>query len=212
MDTYLHIPSASANQYPVTCNNDSSGHYRRPCTGSHIFKNYVYPVDSHTISLRITLSLQFMDAFIQLLTDWGYWGMFISAFLAGTILPFSSEAVLLACIGLGLDPVLSTLSTTAGNALGGLTCYWIGHLGKMGWIHKYFKVDQKQLDRAVHFIHGRGSWMALFSFLPVIGDAILIVLGLMRANVWIVCISMTVGKLVRYALLVAATLGIISLF
>ena len=150
-----------------------------------------------------------MDAFIQLLTDWGYVGMFLSAFLAGTILPFSSEAVLLACIGLGLDPVASTLATTAGNALGGLTCYWIGHLGKMEWIEKYFKVDQKQMDKATRFIHGRGSWMALFSFLPVIGDAILIVLGLVRANIWIVAVSMTVGKLLRYALLVAAALGII---
>lgn len=150
-----------------------------------------------------------MDAFIQLLTDWGYVGMFLSAFLAGTILPFSSEAVLLACIGLGLDPVASTLATTAGNALGGLTCYWIGHLGKMEWIEKYFKVDQKQMDKATRFIHGRGSWIALFSFLPVIGDAILIVLGLMRANIWIVAVSMTAGKLLRYALLVAAALGII---
>lgn len=150
-----------------------------------------------------------MDAFIQLLTDWGYVGMFLSAFLAGTILPFSSEAVLLACISLGLDPVASILATTAGNALGGLTCYWIGHLGKMEWIEKYFKVDQKQMDKATRFIHGRGAWMALFSFLPVIGDAILIVLGLMRANIWIVAVSMTAGKLLRYALLVAAALGII---
>lgn len=146
------------------------------------------------------------------MTDWGYLGMFISAFLAGTILPFSSEAVLLACIGLGLDPILSTLITTAGNALGGLTCYWIGHLGKMEWIEKYFRVDKKQLDKATHFIHGRGSWMALFSFLPVIGDAILIVLGLMKANLYIVALSMTLGKLARYALLVAATLGIFKLF
>ena len=56
--------------------------------------------------------------------------MFLSAFLAGTVLPFSSEAVLLACVGCGLDPVMSVLSTTAGNVLGGLTCYGIGHLGK----------------------------------------------------------------------------------
>lgn len=146
------------------------------------------------------------------MTDWGYWGMFLSAFLAGTILPFSSEAVLLACVGLGLDPVWSTLATTAGNALGGLTCYWIGHLGKMEWIEKYFKVDQKQLDKAVRFIHGKGAWMALFSFLPVIGDAILIALGLMRANVWIVGLSMTIGKLGRYAILVATTLGLLKLF
>lgn len=153
-----------------------------------------------------------MDAFIQFMTDWGYWGMFLSAFLAGTILPFSSEAVLLACVGLGLDPVWSTLATTAGNALGGLTCYWIGHLGKMEWIEKYFKVDQKQLDKAVRFIHGKGAWMALFSFLPVIGDAMLIALGLMRANVWIVGFSMTIGKLGRYAILVATTLGLLKLF
>lgn len=146
------------------------------------------------------------------MTDWGYWGMFLSAFLAGTILPFSSEAVLLACVGLGLDPVWSTLATTAGNALGGLTCYWIGHLGKMEWIEKYFKVNQKQLDKAARFIHGKGAWMALFSFLPVIGDAILIALGLMRANVWIVSISMTIGKLGRYAVLVATTLGLLKLF
>lgn len=153
-----------------------------------------------------------MDAFIQFMTDWGYWGMFLSAFLAGTILPFSSEAVLLACVGLGLDPVWSTLATTAGNALGGVTCYWIGHLGKMEWIEKYFKVNQKQLDKAARFIHGKGAWMALFSFLPVIGDAILIALGLMRANVWIVTISMTIGKLGRYAVLVATTLGLLKLF
>ncbi len=153
-----------------------------------------------------------MDAFLQLLTDWGYAGMFISAFLAGTILPFSSEAVLLACVGLGLDPVWSTISTTAGNALGGITCYWIGHLGKIEWIEKYLRVDKKQMDRAERFIRGRGSWMALFSFLPVIGDAILIVLGWMRANVWIVALSMTIGKLARYAILVAATLGVFKLF
>ena len=146
-----------------------------------------------------------MDAFIQFLTVWVYWGMFLSAFLAGTILPFSSVAVMLACVGLGLDPVLSTLATTAGNALGGLTCYWIGHLGKMEWIEKYFRVDHKQLEKATRFIHGRGSWMAFFSFLPIIGDAVLIALGLMRANVWIVTFSMTLGKLARYAILVATT-------
>ena len=137
--------------------------------------------------------------------------MFISAFLAGTVLPFSSEAVLLACIGLGLDPILSTVSTTAGNALGGLTCYWIGHLGKMEWIEKYLGVKKKQMDKAERFIKGKGSWIAFLSFLPVIGDAILVVLGLMRANPVIVTISMTLGKLARYAILVATTLKLISL-
>ncbi|MDD6890902.1 MAG: DedA family protein [Bacteroidales bacterium] len=153
-----------------------------------------------------------MDAFLSFLTDWGYAGMFLSAFLAGTVLPFSSEAVLLACVGCGLDPVMSVLSTTAGNVLGGLTCYGIGHLGKMEWIERYLGVSQRQLDRAARFLHGRGAWMALFSFLPVIGDAILVLLGLMRASVGVVSLSMTIGKLLRYALLVAGALGIYQLF
>lgn len=153
-----------------------------------------------------------MDAFLSFLSDWGYWGMFLSAFLAGTVLPFSSEAVLLACIGCGLDPTLSVLSTTLGNALGGWTCYWVGHLGKMEWIEKYLGVSQQHLDRAERFLHGKGAWMAIFSFLPAIGDAILVLLGLMRANVWIVLLSMTIGKLLRYALLVAGALGIYQLF
>ena len=152
-------------------------------------------------------NIQSMDSFIQFLIDWGYGGLFISAFLAGTILPFSSEVVLLACVALGLDPLLSTLSTTLGNVLGGLTCYWIGRLGKMEWIEKYFRVSRKQLDKAARFIHGKGSWMALFSFLPVIGDALLIALGLMKANVWIVSAAMSIGKLIRYAVIVMTAIG-----
>ena len=102
-----------------------------------------------------------MDIFLQLLTDWGYFGMFLSAFLAGTILPFSSEAVLLACVGLGLDPVWSTIATTAGNVLGGLTCYWIGHLGKMEWIEKYLGSNsENKLERAnpIYTWKGEHGW------------------------------------------------------
>ena len=107
-----------------------------------------------------------MDAFLHYLTEWGYIGMFISAFLAGTILPFSSEAVLLACIGLGLDPVWSTISTTAGNALGGLTCYWIGHLGKMEWIEKYLKVDKNSWTKHPASSMGKVPGWHCFLFCP----------------------------------------------
>ena len=150
-----------------------------------------------------------MDTVIELLIQYGYWGMFIAAFIAGSVFPFSSEAVMAGLQLAGLNPMSLLIWGTLGNVAGSMFNYWIGSLGKMEWIEKYFKVDQKQMDKATRFIHGRGSWMALFSFLPVIGDAILIVLGLMRANIWIVAVSMTVGKLLRYALLVAAALGII---
>ncbi len=147
-----------------------------------------------------------MDAVFQFLLDWGYWGLFLYAFLAGSILPGSSEAVLIAYIGLGLNPILSVISATAGNVVGGMTCYWLGHLGNIEWIEKYLHMNKKTMKKAEKFIHGRGAWMAFFTFVPVIGDAISIVLGLMRSNIWIVIISMTLGKLLRYIVLVWGTL------
>ena len=71
----------------------------------------------------------------------------------------------------------------------------------MDWIEKYLHVKQKDLDRAQHFMAGRGALTGFFAFLPVIGEAITIVLGLMRANVTLTLVSVTVGKLARYALL-----------
>ena len=144
-----------------------------------------------------------MDAIIQFLIDWGYWGLFLGSFIAGSVVPFSSEAVLVACVGpLELDPTVCTLAATAGNVTGGMTCYWMGHLGNIVWIEKYFHVKKEKLDRAERFVKGRGAWMAFFAFIPLLGTAISIVLGMMRANIWIVFLSMTIGKILRYALLV----------
>ena len=129
--------------------------------------------------------------------------LFLGSFIAGSVLPFSSEAVLAACVGpLGLDPVISITAATAGNVAGGMTCYWMGHLGNMEWIEKYFHVKKEKMDRAERFVHGRGAWMAFFAFIPILGSAISIVLGMMRANIWIVILAMTIGKILRYALLV----------
>ena len=153
-----------------------------------------------------------MDAILQFLIEWGYLGLFIGSFVAGSVIPFSSEAVLVACIGpLGLDATLCTLFATAGNVAGGMTCYWMGHLGKMEWIEKYFHVKKEKIDRAEHFVQGRGAWMAFFAFIPILGSAISIVLGMMRANIWIVILSMTIGKILRYALLAWGVVGAASI-
>ena len=126
-------------------------------------------------------------------------------------LPFSSEVVLLACIGLGLDPVWSTLFTTAGNALGGFTCYWIGRIGKTEWIEKYFKVKREKIERMQHFLQGKGALMAFFAFLPFVGEAIAIALGFMRSNLMLTTTSMFAGKLVRYIAMLWALQGAISM-
>ena len=63
-------------------------------------------------------------------------------------------------------------------------------------------IEKEKMDRAEKFVHGRGAWMAFFAFIPILGSAISIVLGMMRANIWIVILAMTIGKVLRYALLV----------
>ena len=79
-----------------------------------------------------------LDTLIQFFAQWGYLGLFLGSFLAGSIVPFSSEALVIACVGpLHMDPVISLFVALAGNVSGGMTCYYIGHLGKIEWIEKY---------------------------------------------------------------------------
>ncbi len=143
-----------------------------------------------------------MDVITDILINYGYWGMLVSALLAGSILPFSSEAVMLGLMAAGLDPVQLAIYGTIGNVGGSMVNYVIGSMGKLHWIERYMHVKKSDLDRAQRFMAGHGAWMAFFSFLPAIGEAIMIVLGLMRANLLITLVSTTLGKAVRYAFLV----------
>ncbi len=138
-----------------------------------------------------------METITEFLIDWGYWGLFLSALIAGSVLPFSSEAVMVVLAGMGLDPVGCVVAAALGNTLGGMTCYWIGTLGKTEWITR-LGVSTRQLARARKFLSGRGALMAFFAFLPTIGEAIAIVLGLMRSNVWLTGSAMLAGKTLRY--------------
>lgn len=153
----------------------------------------------------------FVDQLIQLLIDWGHLGLFLSALIAGSILPFSSELVLVALVKLGLSPALCVLSAALGNTVGGMTCYYIGRLGRTDWIEKYLRVKPEKVERMQRFLQGKGALMAFFVFLPIVGEVIAIALGLMRSNVWITTLSMFTGKLLRYVLMLLALEGVVSL-
>lgn len=143
-----------------------------------------------------------MDVIIDFLTGYGYMGMLLAAFLAGSIFPFSSEAVMVALMATGLDPRQLMIYGTIGNVLGSAFNYGVGRMGKTEWFEKYLHVKPKDLDRAKRFMRGRGAWMGFFAFLPLLGSAITILLGLMRANVVITFIAITLGKLFRYLILI----------
>lgn len=143
-----------------------------------------------------------MDALIDILIGYGYWGMFVAAFLAGSFFPFSSEVVIVALNAAGLNGWQLIIYGTMGNVLGGIFNYCVGRLGKMEWIEKYLHVKKESLDRAERFMGGHGALMGFFSFLPLLGSAITIVLGLTRANIPLSLISVTLGKFLRYVLLI----------
>ncbi len=147
-----------------------------------------------------------MDAIIasvqQFLIDMGYPGLFVSAMLAGSIVPFSSEVVLVVLIKLGFDPLYSVVWASLGNTAGGMSCYFIGYLGKIEWAEKYFKVKHEKILKMQKFLQGKGAMMAFFAFLPTIGEVISMALGFMRSNVLLTTTSMFVGKLVRYIFVV----------
>lgn len=135
---------------------------------------------------------------MDILIAWGYLGVFFSSFLAATVLPFASEVVLTSVLLAGAAYWPCMIAATLGNFLGGMSCYYLGRLGKIEWIEKYLKLDKKKIDKVQKWIEGKGSVMAFFVFLPGVGDFIAVALGFMRGNVWIVAISMFIGKAIRY--------------
>ena len=142
-----------------------------------------------------------MDAILNCLVDWGYWGMLISAFRAGSFFPFSSEAVMVGLQAAGLEPLPLVIYGTIGNILGSMFNYGVGRMGRLDWIERYLHVKKESLDKAQRFVGGRGAWMGFFAFLPILGSAITILLGLMKANIVISITSISIGKFLRYLLL-----------
>ena len=127
--------------------------------------------------------------------------MLIASFIAGSVFPFSSEAVMLAMLAAGVDPWELVITASIGNVAGSMFNYGVGRLGRLDWIEKYLHVKKESLDRAQRFMGGHGAWMGFFAFLPILGSAISILLGLMRANIIITLISIALGKVMRYLII-----------
>ena len=139
---------------------------------------------------------------LALLESWGYWGMFVAAFIAGSVFPFSSEAVLTALLLAGLNPWHLFIAATVGNSGGSMFNYGVGTLGKMEWIEKYLHVTRDKMERVQRWMERYGAWIGLFCSLPILGCVIAVTLGYMRANPWLSTLTIFVGKAFRYAVLV----------
>ena len=144
---------------------------------------------------------EWTQSLMTLLAGWSYAGMFLAAFAAGSLIPLGSEVLFALLIQGGCDPWGCLAAATAGNTLGGMTCYWTGMLGKREWIGRWLGVSDEKLARASRFLQGRGAWMGFFAFLPYLGEAVAVGLGLMRSNGWLTAASMALGKGLRYGVI-----------
>lgn len=152
------------------------------------------------------------EQIIEFFKEYGYLGMGASAFLSGTVVPVASEVLLVFFLSTGLNAILLTVSATIGNSLAGLTCFLAGYLAKKEKVVAFFRISDKKMKRADRLIGKYGLWTAFFSFLPAIGEVLLIALGFMRADKTKVLVYMTVGKLLRYSMITISAIGAARFF
>ena len=132
------------------------------------------------------------------LFDYSLWGLFFASFLAATVVPFSSEVVLTAVLANGTDVMWAVIVASVGNWAGGMTSFALGYLGKWEWIEKYLRVKRETIEKWHNRLYKGGAFFAFLTWLPGVGDIFAIGLGVLRANVWVISITMFAGKLVRY--------------
>ena len=150
-----------------------------------------------------------MESLNDFFLQYGYLGMALASFLAGTFVPFSSEAVMGALLmATDMNPVLTVASGTIGNVLGSMFNYYLGRLGDIRQISKWMHVKEGRLNRTKDYVEKKGSWIAFFSFLPAFGTAISIALGILRANVFGVFLYTLAGKLLRYIMVAYSALAL----
>ncbi|MBR2637605.1 MAG: DedA family protein [Bacteroidaceae bacterium] len=153
-----------------------------------------------------------MDFLVEFLSAYGYLGMGIMAFLSGSILPLTSEVLLILLLGMGLNSLPLVVVSTIGNTIGGVTCFYMGRIVKKESLARLFRVSDKRMRQADRVIQKYGFWASFFSFVPLIGTAILLTLGVMRVGWFRVLLVMMLGKFLRYLLVAISYTGFTELF
>lgn len=149
-----------------------------------------------------------MEQVLDTLVSYGPWGMFVAAFLAGSVIAFSSETVMIALLAVGVDPWILLIAASAGNTLGGISCYCLGRLANPDWVQRKFRIKEQHMQRAHRLVERWGAWMGFFCWLPIIGDALLLTLGIMRSNPILTNLTMIIGRTLRYAIVLLSAIGI----
>ncbi|EMI2670353.1 MULTISPECIES: YqaA family protein [Pseudomonadaceae] len=138
-----------------------------------------------------------------------YAGLFIAALGAATLLPMQSEAVLVGLLLTGNHSVTALLlMATTGNVLGSVVNWLLGRSIEHYRNKRWFPVSDDKLDRAQQAYHRYGRWSLLLSWVPVIGDPLTMIAGVMREPLWSFLLIVLLAKATRYLVLAALTVGV----
>jgi membrane protein YqaA with SNARE-associated domain len=124
--------------------------------------------------------------------------LFFASFLAATLIPAQSEGLLAALHMAGYGAVLLVLVATTGNVLGSCVNWLIGRYALHFKDRKWFPVSEAKLAKASHSYKRFGVWTLLFAWVPIIGDPLTLVAGIMRTPALIFVALVTIGKAARY--------------
>jgi len=145
---------------------------------------------------------------MEILTGWGYWGLFLSSFLAATILPFSSEAVLGYLLIHGFSPYMAVFDASAGNVLGSVVNYGLGLLGSRLLLNKVLGISDFEMVKAETRFKKYGIFSLLFAWVPIVGDPLTVAAGILKINFVIFLVLVGLGKFLRYVVVSWAVLSI----
>ncbi len=127
---------------------------------------------------------------------WSLWTLFASSFLAATLLPGGSEAVLFGVLRMHAGAYWPALAlATLGNTLGGMSSYLIGRMLPAGRLEH---ADRRGLARAVVLARRHGAAALLAAWVPLLGDPLCVAAGWLRLRWFPVLVFMALGKLARY--------------
>src|SRR5690606_36912998 len=123
-----------------------------------------------------------------------YAGLFGSAMASATLLPGSSEVVLLALLATGIgDPTTLVLVATAGNLTGSFGNWLTGRFLSSFRDRRWFPVKPETYDRAIAWYARYGRWSLLMSWIPLIGDSLTVAAGALRINLWLFLLLVGIG-------------------
>jgi membrane protein YqaA with SNARE-associated domain len=135
---------------------------------------------------------------MEYFSEFGYIGLFLASFLAATILPLSSEVILSILLLNNLNPVLLVGVATFGNVLGAFVNYAMGAWGGVFLSQRVLTISDNDFTRATQRFKKYGVGSLFFAWVPVVGDPLTLVAGVLRINLLIFFLMVTSGKLIRY--------------